>query len=121
MPKRTQKYVAALKVAARLKIPELEKAELLYEDLNAKNYFWNADKKKWLPGAAPVPATELIRVRTWAETSRVESIADSVVFGLVEAGFILLEKSKPYMCRPPNQNESRVYLTFREATNEERS
>jgi hypothetical protein len=113
MPKQTQKYVKALEVAKRLKIPELETAEALYEDLNAKNYFWDIDQKKWLPGGKPVPASELIRVRVWAETSQVKEIANCVVRGLIDDGFVLLEESKPYMCRPPNQNESRVYLTFR--------
>lgn len=115
MPKRTAKYVAALEIAKRLKIPELETADYLYQDLNAKNYFWDSDEQKWLPGAAPVPATELIRARVWAETSRVEGVANSVTLAMVENGFVLLEQSQPYMCRPPNQNESRIYLTFREA------
>jgi hypothetical protein len=113
MPKRTAKYVAALELAQRLKIPDLESAELLYQDLNEKNYFWDSDKQKWLPGGEAVPASELIRIRVWAESGAVDALANRVVRGLVDEGFVLLEKSKPYMCHPPNQNESRIYLTFR--------
>jgi hypothetical protein len=114
MPKRTRKYVAALDTAAGLSVTSTEDAETLYQLLNQKNFFWDATEGRWVPGSAPQPATDLIRIRVWAESSKVADVANTVVRRMNGSGFSLIEKSDPYMCRPPNQLESRIYLTFRE-------
>lgn len=113
MPKRTRKYVAALEAAAELKITNLEDAEQLYQELNERNYFWEPEEG-WLPGAPPNAPTPLLRIRVWAETSKVEAAAQVVVAILDGSDYRLLEQSKPYQCRPPQQLESRIYLTFQE-------
>lgn len=114
MPRQTKKYVAAVEAARELRIKGTEDAEALYEMLNHNNFFWDAGEGRWLPGSEPEPATELIRLRVWAETAKVADVANTVVRKMNAAGFSLLEKSKPYVCRPPNQLESHIYLTFRE-------
>lgn len=114
MPKRTRKYVAAIETAEGLGIVATDEAEALYQALNAKNFFWDATDGRWVPGSEPEPATDLIRVRVWAEASKVEDVANSLVRRMNGAGYSLIEKSEPYPCRPPKQLESRIYLTFRE-------
>lgn len=113
MPRQTKKYVAAVDVAKGLGIGA-EDAESLYQQLNHRNFFWDASEGRWVPGSEPDPATELIRLRVWTATSQVADVANTIVRKLNAAGFSLVEKSKPYVCRPPNQLESRIYLAFRE-------
>ena len=53
----------------------------------------------------------------WAKAELVEELAQHLVEQSVEIGLRLVEKSKPYPCRPPNQLESRIYLTFEDDEN----
>lgn len=111
--RRTQKYLQALAVS---KIPH-DNQEQLYAELNKQGYFWNQNSKKWeCDETPPNPANELIRIRVWAASSKVERIAELVLKLLKEEGLNLIEKSNPYQNRPPNQNDSRVYLTFDDAS-----
>ena len=114
MPRQTRKYVTALETAERLNIPPLDNPESLYSTLNQQNFFWESGEGRWVPGSEPEAATELIRIRVWAESSKVQEVANTVVRRLSGAGYALVEKSEPYICRPPKQAESRVYLTFKE-------
>lgn len=113
MTKRTRKYVAAESMARQLKIRSAD-AETLYRLLNEAGYQWNSDTGAWdnwqaMPADEP---SELIRIRCWARADVVEMIADGVVESMRAAGLQLMERSQPYPCRPPQQRESRIYLTF---------
>lgn len=86
----------------------------LYQSLADEGYHWNSETGEWenwneTPADEP---TELIRIRAWARGEAVEMVADGVVESMLAAGLRLIERSRPYPCRPPKQAESRVYLTF---------
>jgi hypothetical protein len=51
-------------------------------------------------------------VRVWADKNKVENAADLFIENVESMGLKLLERSNSYPCRPPNQLESRIYLTF---------
>lgn len=112
MARQTKKFVAGVETAQGLGITDFDDHEALYDQLNQHNFFWDATDQRWGPGSEPEPATELIRVRVWAETTRVADVANMLVRRM--SGYTLIEKSKPYVCRPPNQLESRIYLVFME-------
>jgi hypothetical protein len=108
--KKTRKYSTACDI---LTFPHQNQEEL-YSELNRLGWFWNPKTQTWeRDDRLPDPSSELIRVRVWADSKKVENVADLVVEGMEEKGFSLLEKSSPYQCRPPKQLESRIYLTFR--------
>jgi hypothetical protein len=77
-------------------------------------YQWNSEAGTWDNWSAmdADQPTELIRVRAWARAEAVEMIADGIVEAMLAAGLQLVERSQPYVCRPPKQLESRIYLTF---------
>lgn len=104
MPKQTRKYRTACELADRLNVSDRSNQETLYRLLNEQNYYWDSGTQTWqfLQKDAK-PPTELIHVRVWAETSRVEGAAYQV----------RMEASSPYPCRPPKKLESRIYLTFK--------
>jgi hypothetical protein len=54
----------------------------------------------------------MIRIRVWAATEKVADAADAVAEAMPQYGLRLIERSEPYICRPPKQAESRIYLTF---------
>lgn len=108
--KKTKKYQSALDI---LTFPHNIQDEL-YSELNRLGWFWNPKTQKWeRDDSLPNPASELIRIRIWADSSKVADVADLCIEGMEEKGFSLIEKSTPYQCRPPKQLESRIYLTFR--------
>ena len=106
--KRTQKYIKALEL---LTFPHNVQDEL-YNELNRLNWYWNAKSKVWERDDRLAIESNVIKVRVWAKTEIVEEIAEHFIESSTTMGIKFLEKSKPYQCRPPHQNESRVYLTF---------
>ncbi|WP_086757976.1 hypothetical protein [Nostoc sp. 106C] len=107
--KRTQKYSKALNLLA---FPH-QTQDQLYSELNRLGWYWEPQRKEWVRDDTPAKeATKLIRVRVWTASDKVEDAADLFVETAEEKGLRLLEKSAPYPCRPPNQKDSRVYLTF---------
>lgn len=114
MPKQTRKYKTACELADQLNISDRTNQERLYHLLNEQNYYWDSGTQAWqLLQQDAKPPTELIHVRVLAEASRVEGAAYQVRLGLEEQGYIFLEESEPYTCRPPKQLESRIYLSFK--------
>ena len=114
MPKQTKKYKTAVTIASQLDIALTDNQELLYGALNASGFYWASDIQQWQQLAHDADApTDLIRVRVWAETSRVEGAVYQLRIAMEEQGYKFLDKSEPYPCRPPKQLESRVYLLFR--------
>lgn len=117
MPRRTRKYTAAERTARSLGLqvdPTEDDAAELYRQLEDQNYRWNSKTGSWedwgsMPADEPSP---LIRIRCWAPAEAVEMIADGVVESMLAAGLRLLDRSKAYPCRPPQQLESRIYLIF---------
>jgi len=53
-----------------------------------------------------------IKIRVIADSRVVEDIANKLIDDAANLEMRFIEKSKTYPCRPPNQNESRIYLTF---------
>ena len=114
MPKKTAKYKAALEQLARLNIKASSNQETDYRKLAEKGYQWDCRAGEWLclDSLPAKPATDLTRVRVWAARDSVQHCAEQVLQSLTQAGFQLIEMSEPYPCRPPQQNESRIYLTL---------
>ena len=109
--KQTQKYTSATQI---LTYPHTKQDEL-YEELNRLGWWWNSGKKKWERDDTPAKeASGLIRIRVMAETDKVSEVAQHLIESCSDMGLRLVEESKPYPCRPPLQNESRVYLSFQE-------
>jgi hypothetical protein len=107
--KQTQKYS---KACQRLTFPH-DTQDQLYAELNRLGWFWNSKKKDWYRDDTHArEATNLVKVRVWASASKVRQAAELFIETAEDNGLRFVEKSEPYPCRPPNQNESRIYLTF---------
>lgn len=114
MPKLTVKYRLACECANSLQIEVSENQETLYRVLNEQGWYWDSSIQEWKQFTEPAdPPTELIRIRVWSDRSRVEGAAYQLRVAMEEQGYIFLEQSEPYACRPPKQLEYRVYLTFK--------
>lgn len=110
--KQTQKYSSACRI---LSFPHANQDEL-YSELNRLGWYWQPKQKKWERDDTPArEATNLIRVRVMASNKKVAEVAQHFVEASGDMGLKLIEQSEPYPCRPPNQNESRVYLSFEDA------
>lgn len=107
--KRTKKYLKALCIMR----DSHETQDEFYSELNRFGWYWNPKQQEWEcdDGVAEL-GTELIRVRVLTGTSHIQNVADSLIEAMQGQGLRLLEVSPPYSCCPPQQNDSRVYLTF---------
>lgn len=114
MPRLTAKYRAALETVRALRWDDSGTQEELYARLEERLFAWDSKTKKWQElGKLPAdPPTPLVMVRVWAETGKVEAAADTVQRAYEVMGYRLVERSRAYVCRPPKQLESRVYLKF---------
>lgn len=114
MPKATRKYSTAVALALKLHIHEIDNQETLYRLLNEAGHYWDSGTQEWQRITEDAdPPTELIRVRVWAESSKVGGAAHQLRVAMEEIGYQFMEQSAPYPCRPPKQLESRIYLTFK--------
>lgn len=114
MAKMTAKYGGAVAAARSKGIPISDDQEELYQALSKAGFMWDSELKTWYD-ISKVPAdepTDLLHVRVWARTENVEAQARLIVRTMTSGGYRLVEKSEPYVCRPPKHRESRVYLTF---------
>lgn len=115
--KRTAKLLAAQATVLANNIPVnmYETADLIYSELQRAGWWWQSKTGKWERGEAAQPAMDDVMVRVWAATGEtLEMAVNDVVAGVEECLRLkLVERSEPYQCRPPKQNESRVYLRFR--------
>lgn len=114
MPRMTQKYRAALELAKTILSSPLQPndSQSLYHDLNQKNWFWNSKTGVWEQGEPAQKPTELVYVRVWADTEKVEQAASDVAGEMQRRDYRLVDRSETYPCRPPKQLESRIYLKF---------
>lgn len=114
MPKMTAKYSSALAVARKLKLSTSGNQEMTYHRLMDAGYFWNGKTQEWecLANEPAEVASPLLRVRVWASLETVQEQAKSIGGLMTTMGYQLVEMSPAYVCRPPKQNEGRVYLTF---------
>lgn len=119
MMKQTKKFKTAYEKALQLKIfkrgAAIESQDWLYRKLNDLGVFWDSKLGEWIefmiePANAPTP---LIRVRVWGATGVALDTAVKMVKGAFGNGFECVNHSMPYVCRPPQQLESRVYLEFK--------
>ena len=112
--RQTRKYSQAVATATAQAISTAGDQESLYQRLAEAGYFWDSGAGIWQyaePTAADEP-TPLIRVRVWAASEIVAREAQREVADWQARGYTLVERSDPYICRPPKQRESRVYLAF---------
>jgi ribonuclease HII len=108
----TEKYRKAAKIAQSLNLTTEDREEL-YQQLNNNSYFWNSEKKKWEKiKTVANPPTELIKIRIWADARITEAVASELIEALAKKGLRVMNCSKPYLCRPPEHLESRIYLEF---------
>lgn len=103
-----------MEIGHTLKITtEGKEREELYQQLNKNSYFWNSEKKRWEEiNTKANPPTELIKIRIWADARITEAVASELIEVLAKKGLRVMNQSKPYLCRPPEHLESRVYLEF---------
>ena len=107
--KQTKKYSKAYEIATL----NHETQESLYKQLNKLGFFWDSKLQKWeRDDRIADPPTDLIRIRVWAATDKVDGAASILIESAQQYGLKFQEKTEPYKCRPPKQNESRIYLTF---------
>jgi len=112
MARQTQKFIKAIAIVGNHFSNSSH--ESLYQLMNEQQYFWDSHLKEWilLPAELNDPATRLHRVRVWATTNQVETLARAIIENLTAQGYELEERSTIYPCRPPKGNESRIYLSF---------
>lgn len=107
--KQTRKYTGACKI---LTIPHATQDQL-YQELNRLGWFWDSKAQEWKrDDRVSDPPSKLIRIRVWAATERVEEISLIISEAVAPYGLLLQERSDAYVCRPPQNNDSRIYLTF---------
>jgi hypothetical protein len=107
--KQTQKYSQACHI---LSFPHTCQDEL-YSELNRLGWWWQPKLKKWERDDTPArETTNLIRIRVMASNQKVAEVAQHFIESATDMGLKLIDQSEPYPCRPPNQLESRIYLTF---------
>lgn len=53
----------------------------------------------------------LVRIRVIASHELVDGIANALVGAMEKEGFEMLEWSRPVICRAPDEDKSRIYLT----------
>lgn len=127
MPKRTAKYVGAITTAHNHNLPTLttHTQEELYAQLQQAGFFWDSKIKKWEyhePELADEP-TPLVMIRVWGSGEVIEEAADDIVAAFNRhphtQNWRLTKRSPVYGCRPPKQQEGRIYLEFlpKEASN----
>jgi hypothetical protein len=105
--RRTQKYSKAIEL---LTFPHNTQEEL-YLELNRLDFYWNSKTQQWVrDDRLAEPPMLGVKIRIWASEEDIEYHSDLIIQILAENGYILVDKSKPYPCRPPKQNESRIYL-----------
>jgi hypothetical protein len=112
--RQTRKYSQAVAAATAKGISVDGSQDALYQRLTEGGYFWDSGACVWAyaePAAADDP-TPLVRVRVWAASAIVEREAQQEIADRQARGYTLIERSDPYVCRPPKQRESRVYLAF---------
>lgn len=104
-----------MRIASTLEIHDHDDQETLYRALNTQGYYWDSKREMWERNHEPPdPPTDLVRIRVWAETSKVKQMADLIIDEMEASRKCeFIERSEPYQCRPPKQLESRIYLTFR--------
>jgi hypothetical protein len=114
--KQTKKYRGACET---LTFPHQTQEEL-YQELNRLGWFWNPKIQRWeRDDRIPNAATKTIYIRVMTGKERVEQAAEAIAEALEQYGLELIEKSEPYPCRPPKQNDARVYLQFIDRDDEE--
>lgn len=114
--KQTKKYKGACEIATLNHTTQ----EDLYIQLNRLGFWWDAKKQIWERNdQLAEPPSKLIKIRVWAATDRVERAAAAVIEAMASYGLDFVEGSKPFQCRPPQQNDSRIYLMFMDGDSEE--
>jgi len=111
----TLKFSKAYAAAVSRKMdPPAKNQEALYAMLEAAGLFWDSDEGEWIEVEQEKadPPSELVRLRVWAAGELVSGLADDLEQAMRRCDYRLVERSKPYLCRPPKVLESRVYLTF---------
>ena len=106
--KRTKKYVAAEAIALEIGVPINDD---IYQNLQENNYFWDSDLGEWIPRGEN-PTSNEIEIRICSDSKKVSEDCDRIIQILSKQGLTLEDKSQPYICRPPKQLKSRIYLTF---------
>ena len=105
--RQTQKYVKATQI---LTINHSHQ-EQLYQELNKLGWWWNAKLKEWERNDQLAdPPMEGFKIRLWGNNEEIEHYSQLITQFLRENGCSIVDKSKPYVCRPPQQNQSIIYL-----------
>ncbi len=54
---------------------------------------------------------DVIKLRIWGKSNYIEENTKGIVQLPENSNYLVVEASKPVQCRPPNNDESRTYLT----------
>ncbi len=55
---------------------------------------------------------DVIKLRIWGKSQYIEENTKGIVELLAKSNYLVVEASKSVQCRPPNNDESRTYLTI---------
>ncbi len=107
--RQTEKYRKAVEI---LKYPHNSHQEL-YSEMNRLSYYWDAKNRKWeRDDRLADPPMDGVKIRLWANNDEVQDYSELITQLLKAEGYTIVDKSEPYQCRPPKQNESRIYLSI---------
>lgn len=107
--KQTKKYRGACEI---MTFPHSTQDEL-YQELNRLGWFWDSKLGRWeRDDRIPEDATTLIYIRVMTGKNCVDHAAEVITEAVGQYGLKRVAKSEAYICRPPKQNDARIYLQF---------
>lgn len=114
-PRQTKKYSSAGKLAKSLNFAgDWNKQDEVYGFLQQNNYFWNSKTKEWKSAGQAKPPTNLVELRALVGGESESILMGQLLKYIFERCWLeFIKISPPYSYRPPNQNDYRVYLTFK--------
>ncbi|MFO7032490.1 hypothetical protein B9T07_22850 [Limnospira fusiformis CCALA 023] len=105
----TRKYRLAIEIAPNFSHSDRDS---LYSHLVGMGYWWNGQAWAFVEPEDSHPPSSVIRIRVMTASKLVAKVATELAERFELDGYTLSDTSRVYPCRPPNNNDGRVYLTF---------
>jgi hypothetical protein len=111
--KQTRKFASAEKLYNKLSLTQKYRSQdALYEILGEQGYYWERKAQRWQDGGESHPPSTVISISVSTGYDRLSEVAEILTEALEGYDLELIEQSRAYPCRPPKQNDSKMYLTF---------
>ena len=108
--RRTKKLTSAIDIAQNLSIP-FSNPEELYTLLQKSGWDWSSDTQVWTLTDVKPPST-FLKIRLVFNSNRLPIVSEHIKSLLQGAGYEVVDVSKFYTRRPPESNDSSIYLTI---------